>query len=114
MSLTLSQKQDIGEMLSIIFEDDSFVYYANKINDKTAQRAEEIMDMLIFCNTASTALFKSISCIPKSKNIYGWLISCVSAVVDVLKAHRNTLQGNMLCLNAIRAAHHSELLMTLL
>ena len=114
MALTYENKKDLAELLSIVLEDDEYVYHIHKINDKTAKLAEEMMNDLIFCNRATTIIFNSIRCVPKSPNVVGWLIGCLPAVKAVFKAYKDELQANLICHTHLIANYRSEMKLTLL
>ncbi len=80
--VSYSDKRKIGDLLLVLLNDNDFAIYSDKINEKTIKYTEDLLARLVFCNQATTALFAGIKCIPKSTNVYGWLLSCGSSVLD--------------------------------
>ncbi len=108
LPLTNAQKQNTVELLSLIFNHNEFLQHASKVNAAVVEETEVVMNKLILCNEAITVLFSSIKCIPKSTNVYGWLMGCLPALVEIAKTHSKTLYTNRLCQNAIMA--HKDLM----
>ncbi|MEK6748151.1 MAG: hypothetical protein AABY83_02940 [Pseudomonadota bacterium] len=54
-----------------------------------------------------------VKCVPKPKGVYGWINSCVPALLDLYRSHKDALYTNMLCSIGIRS-HHSALKMTMI
>ncbi|MDH5546211.1 MAG: hypothetical protein OEZ43_11495 [Gammaproteobacteria bacterium] len=103
MTLTYTQQKDVAELLAALFNDNEYLYHVNKINRETVRYAEDVIVMFRFCNKASAGLLAGIQCIPKSKNIYGWLLSCLPAVHKVVKANREIFYSNFMCDIAIQS-----------
>jgi hypothetical protein len=101
LPLTSGQKQKVAELLTLVFNDNEFLENADKVSGRTVEETELVMNSLIFCTRAITALFSAIRCVPKSPNVYGWLVGCLPGLVDVAKTHSSTLYSNTLCRNAI-------------
>lgn len=113
MSISNEQKQQVAELMSIILNDSEILFHANKVNQKTVEYAEEIVVSFHFCNKATAALLAGIQCIPKSRNIYGWLLSCIPAVSRLVRANRQIFYSSMMCNIGIQA-HKSALKATML
>lgn len=97
MNITMQKKKEIAELLSIIYQDRDFLRRAHAVNSETVQLTEELLHSLNFCNNATSALLAGIQCFPKSKNIYGWLVGCVSAILKVFRTHDIKLKSNLFC-----------------
>ena len=108
MTPSYEQKQQVAELMSIILKDTEFLFHVNKFNENNVKYAENIIISFHFCNKASAALLAGIQCVPKSRNIYGWLFGCAPAVMRLVKANRDIFQSSMLCDVGIRA-HTSAL-----
>ena len=102
LPLTNAQKQQTVELLALIFNDNEFLPYASKVNGPVVDETEKVMNDLIFCTRAITGLFSAIRCVPKSPNIYGWLVGCMPGLIDIVKANSKTLYTNDMCLTVIR------------
>lgn len=113
LPLTISEKYELAELLDILLQTSQFSTNVQNINEITAQRAEELMEDVVFCSRATTVLFAAIRCIPKSRSIYGWLIGCLPAVLDIVKVNRDPLTISLLCYTPIRAKHYSNLVLSL-
>lgn len=114
MALSREQQDMLANVLSVVLLDNEYIHLARRINEKTLHLTEKMLNDLFFCNRATALLFNSLRCIPKSPNVYGWLLGCLPGVVKVVKAHSQKLQANMLCLTHIRANYFSEMKLTLL
>lgn len=101
LPLTNAQKQQTAELLTLIFNDNEFLEHASKVNGTVVDETEVVMNKLIFCNQAITVLFNAIRCVPKSTKIYGWLMGCLPALVEIAKTHSKTIYTNYLCQKAI-------------
>ncbi len=88
MPLSMQQKKSTVELLAIIFNDNEFLRRAHAVNTKTIKLTEDLMSNLNYCNNATTALLTGIRCLPKSKNVYGWLLGCLPAILNVFKANK--------------------------
>ena len=114
MALSREQQDMLAEVLSVVLVDNEYIRLARRINERTLSLTEKMLNDLFFCNRATALLFNALHCIPKSPNVYGWLLGCLPGVVQVVKAHSQQLQANMLCLTHIRANYLSEMKLTLL
>ena len=115
--LSYTDKRKIGELLSVLLNDQDFSLYSDKINEETVKYTEDLLLRLSNCNKATTALFTGIKCIPKSPNVYGWLISCGSAMLDgmisIIKINHSVFYSNLLCTTGVQT-HRDALKATLL
>lgn len=107
------EKNELAELLDIVLQTSEFTTSSGKVNDLTAQRAEEMMEELIFCTSVFTALFAAIRCVPKSLNVGRWLIGCLPAVLNAVKQNQNQLITNLSCHSSIRIKHYSNLVLSL-
>ena len=101
LPLTNSQKQNTVELLSLIFNDDEFLKHASKVNGAVVDKTEKVMNDLIFCTGAITALFSGLQCVPRTNNVYLWLVACLPALIPVIKVNSKTIYTNVTCRNAI-------------
>ncbi|MEK6750399.1 MAG: hypothetical protein AABY83_14565 [Pseudomonadota bacterium] len=99
--LTYHEKHDLAKLLALIMHDDEFIYHADKINDQTVIAVERLIMDFQECNRASAAFLATIKCVPKSSNIYGWILSCLPAITDLWRTHNDIFYTNMLCSTAI-------------
>lgn len=97
MNMTIREKRDLVELLSIIFHDREFLMRAHAVNEETVKLTEELLHALNFCNNATSTLLAGIQCFPKSKNAYGWLIGCLSAILKKFKMNSVRLKSNLFC-----------------
>lgn len=107
LPLTNDQKQKTVELLSLIFNDDEFLKHASKVNGKVVDKTEEIMNDLIFCTRAITVLFSGLRCVPRTKNVYMWLMACLPALIELVKVNSKTIYTNGICHNAIMTHRES-------
>lgn len=114
MVLTLKDKADLVDVLSIIFQDSEFRMRSNYVNERTIQLTEELLHQLNFCNNATSALLASIQCFPKSRNVYGWLAGCIPALVKQFRMHEYELKSNMFCSAHVISRFKSSIKETLL
>lgn len=114
MAPSREQQDMLAEGLPIVLMDNEYIDLARRINERTPHLTEKMLNDLFFCNRATALLFNALRCIPKSPNVYEWLLGCLPGVMQVVKAHSQKLQANVLCLTHIRANYLSEMKPTLL
>jgi len=114
LPLSMSEQDDLAKLLDLVLQTNEFSTNVRRINVTTAQLAEEMMADVVFCSRASAALFAALRCIPKSRNIVGWLLGCLPGVLEVVRHHGDHLMTNLLCHNPIRAKYYSALILSLL
>lgn len=114
MALSYQDKETLANILALVFDDREYLHRVHQINDKTLRITEEMLSNLFFCNRATAALFGAIRCVPKSPNVYGWLLGCLPGVSDVVKANSEKIRANLLCLTHIRVKYASAIKLTLL
>jgi hypothetical protein len=114
MNMTLQEKKDLVEVLSIIFQDSEFLMRAHAVNERTIHLTEELLHQLNFCNNATSSLLTSIQCFPKSKNVYGWLAGCITAIAKQFRMYKIKLKSNMFCSAHVISRFKSPLKETLL
>ena len=112
LPLTNEQKLKTVELLSAVFNDREFLQHASQVNGEVVDQTEVIMNKLIFCNQAITVLFSTLRCVPKSRNVYGWLMGCLPALLDIAKMHSDTIYTNYICQKAIMS--HKKAMQSLL
>lgn len=99
-----------------MLQTNEFKFNVAMINERTVELGEKMMSQLIFCNSAITALFGGIKCIPKSATalgVAGWLAGCASLILKVMEIHREKIVTTALCHVNVRARYFSEMLLTL-
>jgi hypothetical protein len=114
MNMTLKEKSDLVEILSIIFRDNEFLMRANYVNENTITLTEELLHQLNFCSNATSALLTSVQCFPKTKNVYGWLAGCIPALAKHFRMYKIQLKSNMFCSVHVIAKYKSSIKATLL
>jgi hypothetical protein len=97
LPLSMTEQYEIAELLTLVLDTNEFLDNVSQINAETARLTEEMMNKLIFCTRATTVLFNAVQCVPKSTNIYGWLRSCLSLVIKIVRINRDHLRTNMIC-----------------
>jgi len=101
-------------LLAIIFNDNEFLRRTHAVNSKTIKLTEDLMFNLNYCNNATTSLLTGIRCLPKSQNLYGWLLGCLPAILKVFKANKTKLQSNLFCAAHVIARYKNPIKLTLL
>lgn len=112
--LTQSEKQKIADLLLIVLDDNEFQDRVNDINKGTVELTEKMLAELIACSRAIAGLFAALRCIPKGPSVPGWLLSCLPALWEKSKAHRDEIYSNMLCLVGIKSKYSYVMKETLL
>jgi hypothetical protein len=75
---------------------------------------EELLHKLNFCNNATSALLTGIKCFPKSKNVYGWLLGCIPAIIKMFRMHEIQLKTNLFCSVGVIQKFKNTILTTML
>ena len=114
MTLTIQKKREIAELLSILYQDNDFNRRAHAVTPETIKFTEELLHKLNFCNNATSALLTGIQCFPKSKNVYGWLVGCVPAILKMFRMHSIQLKTNLFCSVGVIEKFKNSILVTML
>ena len=114
MSIPIKKRREVVKLLSILFKDETLLSRAHAVNSDTVKYTEQLMNDLIFCNRATTLLMAGIRCVPKSKNVYGWLLGCLPALLNLFKVYENEMQASLFCSVHVIEAQKSGILITLL
>ena len=105
-------KEDIAEIMGIILDRD-YSDSVKNITHKSVRIAEECINYLRRCSSGMSGLFAGVECIPKSPNVYGWLVGCAFGIKGHLNRTRTKWHVNVVCLNFARAQYRSLFEMTI-
>jgi hypothetical protein len=83
--------------ISFLHQDKDFNRCAHAVTSETVKLTEELLHKLNFCNNAKSALLTGVQCLSKSKNVFGWLIGCIQAILKIIKMHSIQLKTNLFC-----------------